>query len=54
MQASLSLEQERMKFKGDKKKILLPLRGKDESKQQEFAEDTVTVEEIYREIMEED
>ena len=54
MQASLILEKERMKFKDDEKKILVPLRGKDESRQQEFIEDTVTTKEIHRTIMEED
>ena len=53
MQASLSLEKERMKFKGDGKKILVPLRGKMEATR-EFAEDVVTVEEIYRTTIEED
>ena len=53
MQASLSLEKERMKFKGDGKKILVPLRGKMEMTC-EFVEDVVIVEEIYRKIIEED
>ena len=42
-----------MKFKGDGKKILVPLRGKMEATR-EFAEDVVTIEEIYRITIEED
>jgi len=43
-----------MKLKGDRKKILVPLRGKDKSGQQEFVEDIFSIEEIYRTTMEND
>lgn len=37
-----------MRFKGDRKKMLVPLRGKDKSIQWESIEYMVTIEETYK------